>query len=79
MKILLLENGFHGAPMLNLLEQGQITNVQFLLYTEPEMKRSYESYCSSINADPYNEEVATKYVTPWIKALKAKYADSAKD
>lgn len=79
MKILLLENGFHGAPMLSLLEQGQITNVQFLLYTEPEMKSSYESYCSTINANPYDEDVATKYVAPWIKALKAKYAESTKD
>lgn len=73
MKILLLENGFHGMePMMNLLEQGQITNAQFLLYTEPDMRKDYEKYCSTINANPYDEDIATKYITPWMEGLKKK-------
>lgn len=73
MKILLLENGFHGKePMMNLLEQGQITNAQFLLYTEPGMRKVYEKYCSAIHANPYDEDVATQYITPWMEALKKK-------
>ena len=34
-----LEKGFHGIePMMVLLEEGQITNVQFLLHSEKEIK-----------------------------------------
>lgn len=75
MKIIILEKGFHGIePMMVLLEEGQITNVQFLLHSENEIKDEYESYCKTLHADPYEEDIATKYLAPWMDAWKKKTA-----
>lgn len=71
MKILILEKGFHGfGPMLSLLEQGLITNVQFLLHSEPSIKKEYEEHCSFIKADPYDNDVAAQFIDPWLQAWK---------
>lgn len=73
MEITIIEKGCHGVePMLELLESGQITNVQFLLHTEKQIRTEYERYCSAANADPYDEDVATRYLSPWMKIWKAK-------
>lgn len=73
MKILIVERGFHGiAPMLELLEEQMITNVQFLLHSEKRIKEEYECFCKSTRSDPYDENVATKYLEPWMKAWKSK-------
>lgn len=71
MKILVLSKGFHGVePMFNLLEQHQITNAQFLLHSTPGMKAEYERYCTSFHKDPYDEDVATQYLNPWLTAWR---------
>lgn len=78
MKILITEKGFHGMePMLELLENGKITNVQFLLHTEKQIKKEYEHYCTAINADPYDENVASKYISPWRRAWMTKLKNSS--
>lgn len=78
MKIIDLENGFHGIePMMVLLEEGQITNVQFLLHSEEEIKDEYENYCKSFHTDPNDEETAKKYLMPWMEAWKKKSASQA--
>lgn len=74
MKILVLKKGFHGfGPMIILLEEGMITNVQFLLHSEPEIKAEYERFCARIRSDPYEEKNAKLFLSPWMEGWKKKY------
>ncbi len=68
MKILVLEQGYHGfMPMKNLLDEGMITKVQFLLHSAPVVEKEYKRYCRSFQKDPYDESVATDYLSLWDK------------
>lgn len=77
MKILVVEKGFHGVgPMLELLDEGLITNVQFLMHSEKSVKTDYEKYCKMRRSDPYDEDNATRYISPWMDAWRKKNSNT---